>query len=61
MNPFLKLAAEKKDQRNSAARKIFSPFDFVTALECLKKIMRNAFIVKFPILEILFLKIFNDD
>ena len=55
------LAAEKKDQRNSAARKIFSPSDFVTALECLRKIMRNAFIVKFPILEILFLKIFNDD
>jgi hypothetical protein len=32
LNPFLQLAAEKKDSKNGAARKFFCPSYFVTAL-----------------------------
>ena len=32
INPFLKLAAEKKNSKNGPARKIFGPYYFVTAL-----------------------------
>jgi hypothetical protein len=32
LNPFLKLAGEKKDSKNGAARKCFGPSYFVTAL-----------------------------
>jgi hypothetical protein len=36
LNPFLQLADEKKDSKNSAARKYFGPSYFVTSLEYTK-------------------------
>jgi hypothetical protein len=33
LNPFLQLAAEKKDSKNGATRKIFGPPYFLTALK----------------------------
>jgi hypothetical protein len=35
LNPFLHLAAEKKDSKNGAARKIFGPSYFDLTLETL--------------------------
>jgi hypothetical protein len=36
LNPFLQLAAEKKDSKNGAARKFFGPSYFVTAFTGVK-------------------------
>ena len=41
MNPFLQLAAEKKDSKNGAARKFFGPSYFVMALMVLLSIHFN--------------------
>jgi hypothetical protein len=44
LNPFLQLAAEKKDSTNGTARKLFGPFYFVTALALSYLIISGKFL-----------------
>jgi hypothetical protein len=53
LNPFLQLAAEKKDSKNGAARKSFGPSYFVTALILLWFL--KIIMMEYPIFIIIFM------